>query len=146
MLEKNHHLYGYKEIFITGLYNSIKYDSKCYWIAIRGRKEEGGFTIKHFVTPNFVQAVFGPKHWDIRLKLCFFLYQDWHVLKNFCLCYTFQRKYCHRISSALDYKPFCIRDTMTLIVLTIYISKVSDKKPCKSHFNLSFSGFLLLCW
>ena len=59
---KNHHLYGYKEIFITGLYNSIKYDSKCYWIAIRGRKEGGGFTIKHFVTPNFVQAVFGPKH------------------------------------------------------------------------------------
>ena len=29
-----------------------------------------GVTIKHFVTPNFVQAVFSPKHWDRRLKFC----------------------------------------------------------------------------
>ena len=27
-----------------------------------GAERRGGGTIKHFVTPNFVQAVFGPKH------------------------------------------------------------------------------------
>ena len=31
---------------------------------------KGGGTIRHFVTLNFVQAAFGPKTWDIRLKFC----------------------------------------------------------------------------
>ena len=57
---KNPHLYGYQEIFITGLYNSIKYVIGLLLGA--ERRGGGGFTIKHFVTPNFVQAVFGPKH------------------------------------------------------------------------------------
>jgi len=35
---KNPHLYGYQEICIRGLYNSIQYDPKGYCIAIRGRK------------------------------------------------------------------------------------------------------------
>ena len=30
--------------------------------------EKGGGALWHFVTPNFVQAPFGPKKWDRRLK------------------------------------------------------------------------------
>ena len=37
----------------------------CKWYIYRG-----GGTIRHFVTLNFVQAVFGPYNWDRRLNIC----------------------------------------------------------------------------
>ena len=54
---KNPHLYGYQAL---GVYIVPSNTIPNVIVLLLGA-ERGG-TIKHFVTPNSVQAVFGPKH------------------------------------------------------------------------------------